>query len=585
MPNSKFKVQSSKIRWISKLLILAAFSIFVTYIAKPTIIYADELSDVEKKLSELTKALEQSKSATSNLVVTHAKLQAQLADIQNRIKAVESEFTKKEQEIKEGEELLGEQQDLLEERVREFYKRSYSLSPLIALLSSKGLGAATYELAYQRYITDEDKRIITAVVTYIRDLEEKKTTLQSEKDRLAVVREESNKQATFLKGEIAGAQAYQKKLTSEIASVTARQQQLIAAKLSSLNLPTSLGSGPLFCTDDRKLDPGFRPAFALFTFGIPHRVGLNQYGAYGRAKDGQNYQDILRAYFDGVNFEKKDSHMKIKVQGYGEKELDEYLLGIYEMPGDWPLEALKAQVVAARSYALNYTDNGAKEICTTQSCQVYKGGNKGGNWEQAVKQTEGEVLTRDGQVITAWYASTFGGYSLTSAEVGWNSRPWTKHIRDTKGDVGSFSELFERAYDKDSPCFYAAQGYRAEYSKSAWLKSEELADIVNALLLGKADSSTQNHLSQPDKPNPDGVETWSKEKLRDELRSRNISAYSSISDITMDWDKGAGRTTSVTISGDGGTQTFSADEFRNFFNVRAPANIQIVGPLFNAEKK
>ena len=51
--------------------------------------------------------------------------------------------------------------------------------------------------------------------------------------------------------------------------------------------------------------------------------------------------------------------------------LEKYLLGIYEMPESWPMEALKAQVIAARSYALAYTNNGSGEICATESCQVY----------------------------------------------------------------------------------------------------------------------------------------------------------------------------------------------------------------------
>jgi SpoIID/LytB domain protein len=400
------------------------------------------------------------------------------------------------------------------------------------------------------------------------------------------VKKETDEQKAFFEKEITGAKAYQKQLEGEIAQLTAKQQQLLAQKLASLGLPSSLGAGPLHCTDDRSLDPGFRPAFAFFSYGIPHRVGLNQYGAFGRAKAGQSYQDILRAYFDDVSFEKRDAKMKIKVQGHGEMELDQYLLGIYEMPGDWPLEALKAQVVAARSYALSYTDNGAKEICTTQACQVYKGGNKGGNWEAAVRATEGEVLVHSGQVVTAWYASTFGGYSFTSGDVwGGSNRPWTKRMRDTTGDVSGRNELLERAYDRDSPCFYAAQGWRTEYAKSAWLKGEEVSDIVNVILLAKSDSSVQSHLSQTDKPNPDGVETWSADRVRQELSNRGVTPFTSVSDVSMSMDFSSGRTTSVTVSGNAGSQSFSGDEFRSMFNLRAPANIQIVSFLFQTEKK
>ena len=47
----------------------------------------------------------------------------------------------------------------------------------------------------------------------------------------------------------------------------------------------------------------------------------------------------------------------------------------------------------------------------------------------------------------------------------------------------------------------------------------------------------------------------------------------------------SGKTTAVQIFGDGGSTSFDATEFKNWFNLRAPANIQIVGPLFNIEQK
>lgn len=277
--------------------------------------------------------------------------------------------------------------------------------------------------------------------------------------------------------------------------------------------------------------------------------------------------------------------MKIKVQGYGEKSLEDYVLRIYEMPESWPLEALKAQAVAARSYALAYTNNGASEICTTQACQVFKPDPKSGEWAKAVKETEGEVMVSGSEVVKAWYASTFGGYTFTSGDVWGSDRSWTRRMRDTAGDVGNFSDLFGRAYDRESPCFYAAQGFRTEYAKSAWLKAEELADIVNTLLLAKKDSSTQNHLSQPDKANPDNEETWNPDRVRQELKNRGGNPFNRIGDVSVDWDKGSGKTSSINLSGDAGGASFDGGEFKNFFNLRAPANIQIVGPLYNVEKK
>lgn len=313
---------------------------------------------------------------------------------------------------------------------------------------------------------------------------------------------------------------------------------------------------------------------------------MNQYGALGRAKAGQNVDQILDAYFDNVELKKDYStDITINVQGYGAFNIEEYTKRIYEMPASWPSEALKAQAVLARTYALNYTNNGQKEICTTQSCQVFKPEPKGGAWDQAVNDTKGWVLVQGGAPITAWFSSTDGGYTYMSSDVGWSSRSWTKRLQDGSGPYNSFSDLNNNAYDKESPCFYAAQGYRKEYGNSAWLKSEEVADITNVLMLAKADSSTQQHLSQIDKSNPDGTDTWDAGRVREELKKRGMNPFSSVSGVSIGADFGIGKVNSVSISGDGGSQTFSGQEWKDFFNLRAPANIQIVGALFNVERK
>lgn len=569
---------------MKKLLILLSVFLLISISFQPFIIKADEVDDLQQQINELSKAREMSVNATKPLEGQLTSLKIQLAQIQNKLVILSNNITQKEKDIKLREDKLVTQQALLSSRVRAYYIRSYMASPLTVIFGSSNTGDLFRELTYRQAATREDQNIISQITSDMLDIITQKEKLVKDKATLAVMQIEVDKNATFLGGEVKKAKDYQSTLSSQIAKLSARQQQIINERLGSLNLPTSLGAGPLICTDDRNINPGFSPAYAFFTFGIPHRVGMNQYGALGRAKAGQNYQEILRAYFDNISFEKR-GNTTLKVQGYGDVPLETYLLGIYEMPGDWPMDALKAQVVAARSYALAYTDNGAKEICTTQSCQVYKGGNKGGNWEAAVKATEGEVLVSGGQVISAWYASTAGGYTFTSSDVGWGSRSWTKRLRDTTGDVSSFADIMSKAYDKDSPCLYSAQGFRKEYGKSAWIKSDELADIVNVLLLSRNDSSTQEHLYQPDKGNPAGQETWNVEKVKQELRNRNISPFNSISSVSISADFGTGMTTNVSVSGDAGSRDFGGNEFKNFFNLRAPANISIVGPLFNIEKK
>jgi len=570
-------------RKLSSLFVMGVFGIALFLgIAHPS--SSDELDDLNKQLNDLTTQLNQSKTATAPLEKELNNTRSQITNIRSKVVFIESDILTKKKNIDSSYKSLEKQTEILNRTIKDYYIKSYYDSPLLTFLSTTTASEVTQTLAYQKAATDQDKLIITNIALTIHDLEGKKVKLEDEQQRLAIVKEKLDKQSLELDKVVAGAKTFQATLSNKIAQLSVQQQNLLAQKLGSLNLPSSLGAGPLYCTDDRKLDPGFSNAFAFFTFGIPHRIGMNQYGAHGRGQAGQSHEDILKAYFDNISFENKSA--RIKVQGFGEMDLEEYMLGIYEMPNSFHIEALKAQAIAARSYALSYTDNGAKEICTTQSCQVYKGGNKGGAWEQAVKETSGKVITSGGQVVTAWYASTAGGYLFTNNDVwGGAQKPWTKRMRDTTGDVGSFEDLISKSYDKDSPCLYSAQGFRAEYAKSAWLKSEEVADIVNVLLLAKKDSGTQKNLSQPDKPNPDGVETWNADKVKQELRSRGGSPFNSISSASVDWDKGVGKVNTITFSGDAGTQSFSGDEFRNYFNLRAPATIQIVGPLYNIERR
>lgn len=560
-------------------------------------VFADEFDDISQELEKTKQELEASKQATAQSEGKLNELATRLANIKARVAGFEQEIARKEEQIAEGEKQIGEQKVLLDDRVVSYYKNVGKVSDsFMEVFLGENLSKSLNQFFYQKSAIDEDRKIILRVALQLETIEERKIKLQSEKEKLIPLKQQLDTSFKVLAQQVFLSKQQEAQLERKIASLTARQQQILAQKLSSLNLPSSLGSGTLSCTDDRKIDPGFSGGFAFYTFGIPHGVGINQYGAFGRAKEGQDHKTIINAYFNNVRLECRSTPTrKIQVQGYGEVGLEEYLKGIYEMPGSWPLEALKTQVIAARTYAIKYTNNGSKEICTTQSCQVYKGGNKGGNWEEAVKQT-GEGSCSDGQglviisndtnePITAWYASTFGGYTRMSSDVGWSNTPWTKRMQDATSPANSFAELFEKAYDRDSPCFYAAQGSRSEYNKSAWLKNEEVADITNVLLLGKKDSSTQVHLSQPDKSNPDGVETWNADKVKSELSSRGITPVNSVSNVSIDWDKGVGITTNITVTGDTGTHTFSGQEFKAFFNLRAPANIQIVGGLFNVERR
>lgn len=558
--------------------------------------YSDEYDDLTKKISDLTSALQSSQNATKPLQSQLTGLKSQLASIDAQVKSIENDLIVKKKRIDDGYKKLAEKEQIFNTTVKNSYIKTYTYSPLLVFLSGNNISEITNALTYQKRNTEQDKNVITSVALQLIELENLKNELESDQKKLAAAKVTLDRERVDVQKVVDGAVAFQSSLTGQIAALSQKQQQLLAQKLGSLNIPTSAYTTQGGCSSDllNGKDPGFSPKFGFFTYGVPNRVGLNQYGAKGRAEAGQNAEQILKAYYNADYTTGYNTGINIHVTGtneYGQSfddnwNIEEYLKHVYEVPTNWPKETLKAQAIAARSYALNRTNDGAQSICPSQSCQVVKREENSDAWKQAVSETSGIVMTSGGKPISAWFSSTHGGYIFASSEIGWSSTAFTKNAKDTTTDsISSFSDLQNNAYDKASPWFYCNWGSRSEHAGTAWMKESEIADIANVLLLAKADSGTQSHLSQVDKSNPDGTDTWDAGRVRQELKNRGINGFNSVSDVSVSWDSGAGRTTQVTVNGDAGSKSFSGSEFKSYFNLRAPANIQIVGPLFNIEKR
>ena len=554
---------------MKKILLLFFFMftlLAIPYWLNPTL--ADEIEDLQKQINELNKARELSVNATKPLEGQLEGLERQLAQIQATINNLSANIKNKQKELDIREDKIALQQALLEKRVRAYYIRSYLTDPLMVILSSIQAGDLFRELSYRLTIAREDRQIIASVTSEVVDLLTQKNKLEKDKKSLAVLQADVDKNADFLSGEIKKAKAYQTDLSGQITALTAKQQAILAAK--SGNFTTSVGDVPLADDVNSRPDfnPGFSPAFAAFSFGgYTHRNGMSQYGAKGRAEAGQSAETILAAYYPGATLNKGYSvPATINVTGYGSKAFeDEYMKRIYEMPNSFPKEALKAQAVAARTYAIRQGGS----ICATESCQVYKNSNKGGAWEEAVNETRGWVLEGGSN---AQYSSTTGGYGNNS---GW----------DTK--CGSRNCWTGDAYEKlaGSPWFYKGW-YRDRTGANCgrshpWLNNEEISDILNAWIIYQANDSR-------DRISPVDTSCWSGSPFSiSEMRNKAnehggaVTAVSSASVVYSD----SGVTANVNFSTNRGPITISGADFKYIFNLRAPGYISIKSPLFNMEKK
>lgn len=138
-----------------------------------------------------------------------------------------------------------------------------------------------------------------------------------------------------------------------------------------------------------------------------------------------------KRYRGWVELRKKRNGLLLVVN---DLDLEEYLRGVIaaEVPPDWEFEALKAQAVASRTYALYEKRTAGKRpyhILATVTSQVYNGVNgEQVNAVRAVEETNGLILTYQGKVIPAFYHANCGGHT-ENASLTWGiDEPYLKGV-------------------------------------------------------------------------------------------------------------------------------------------------------------
>lgn len=212
-----------------------------------------------------------------------------------------------------------------------------------------------------------------------------------------------------------------------------------------------------------------------------------------------------------------------------EVSMEEYLYMVVpsEMPESYGIEALKAQAVCARSYAYNhiidntYSQYGA-QVDDSVSYQVYSNQAESVLCTQAVKETYGQVLQKDDQVIDTYYFSTSCGHT-TNSEVWVNTDEKDKSYLKSKfiGEEDSDMDLTDETVFYD---FITKNTYHAFESEEPWyrwnttISVEDLSNILNKRIASRYSVNPQLILVE----NKDG-----------EFESKEISSIGTIQDITV----------------------------------------------------
>jgi stage II sporulation protein D len=120
--------------------------------------------------------------------------------------------------------------------------------------------------------------------------------------------------------------------------------------------------------------------------------------------------------------------------------LEDYVRGVvaWESPSSWPLEALKAQAVAARTYAITTRRSGTFDQYPDTRSQMYGGvAAESRNTDRAVAETTGQVVTYAGKPVVTFFFSTSGGRTenVENTSLGSGPLPWLKSVEDPYDDV------------------------------------------------------------------------------------------------------------------------------------------------------
>lgn len=222
-----------------------------------------------------------------------------------------------------------------------------------------------------------------------------------------------------------------------------------------------------------------------------------------------------------------------------ELNLELYLRGVVpaEMPSSWPTEALRAQAIAARSYAARRLRPGTSyfDVPDDSSSQVYLGieGEKVAT-SDAVTATTGVVLRKGSEIVNAMFHSTGGGATEANENVYVNA----------SGDIVAGPVSYLRGGRDRRP---DGSAYDAAAPYATWVTASYSRSALSAIFAG--DSRT------------------------------DVGALTAL-DLT---DRGdGGRLRSVTLIGSEGTKRVSGDVFRSIFNARRPAaDPQLRSTLFD----
>lgn len=578
--------------------------------------YSQSEADLEKEIGQKAQEIQEKTSVLGSIEKKIAEIKGSNNSLSQKIALITGEVNKLQESI-DGKELqIADKLEEIERKQQEVQSKKESIDKILGelyiesrnriykfFLSSWNWDELVQNFYIRKSAVSNLKIEIEKINGEFSSLADAKANLDKEKESLDSQKKELDDSMTILNQEKAKLQAQLNQQNAQKSSVSA-QIGGIKKELSQLqNYLMQVRSGGTVVSADSLVSTSSAGSYANFlasapagTFGVfsygafTHRNGMSQWGAKARADAGQSMSQILNAYYPGMrisngvvnsNGVNQPVMSSIDIQGYGTYSFEDYyLLGIKEVPESWNLEVLKAQAIAARTYAVWYVNNGngrpirngiVRSICTTQSCQVFSTPLKSGAWKTAVEQTRGQILVNaDNVAQMTEYAAVHGGWGNNvkwDTTDGTGNGDWVSRSWDNKSGVTWF---YRNWFDYNSktgsytPC---------RTHPNPWLTEEEMADLINTYKYWTSTSSAQGD----DRViSVDFAQCWNRQAnpySMAEMRSLVSNPVTSVSGVYVNNSNGS--TTGITFATNVGMISIDPTSFKKVFSLRAPGHYSI----------
>lgn len=411
-----------------------------------------ELEQLTKELEDAENAIERNKNNRSSSETELDSIQTEIEDLENSLKINKLKVKKLESQI----EVKEIERDGLEEEQTKQYTAAYIFwksdsNPLFKIIASGGNSSILKTTIYYQVVAEKNSEKILGLATNLNDLSDSYEEYQSLLKQIEKENIDLDERKKFLENQIVALDEAIIRADENVDGVRAKldgvkqETDELEARLEEEGDSGSGGSKKLVSGEIYFKGGAISPAppadVSVDAFG--HGLGLSQWGAYGAGNAGWSAEQIVTHYYKDTHVEAR-SGKTISVQGYGTMSIDQYAAGIGEVPSKacgtlreienwddfadskgwsatdprrkkyvldnpstvwdcWPEEAIKAQVIVARSYG--YTSS--QPICTSTACQVYIGGNAK---EWAAWETSNQFIISDGytstnEIIRAYYSA------------------------------------------------------------------------------------------------------------------------------------------------------------------------------------